>query len=116
MNVPQKFGGLKLVGTLLVVWGVLIVVVSLVIGIVLLTGNFFEGYNRGINLIGWLPIVIGLLNGIPPIVFGEILRLLVDTEYNTRVAIQSAEQARHVAELAVKNSESLMKALSAKNA
>ncbi|MCS6774375.1 MAG: hypothetical protein RMM31_06430 [Anaerolineae bacterium] len=109
MNVPQKFGGLRLIGTILLAWGIIVVAGGLIVGLILLTGNFFEGYNRGINLIGWIPLISGLVNGLPPIVLGKAIHLLVDVEYNTRLAVQSAEQARQIAEVAVKNSESLLK-------
>lgn len=75
----------------------------------LLTGNFWPGYNQGFNMVGLGPVLLGLANGIPLIAFGALLRLLTDIEYSSRVAMQVAEQSRRSAEAAVKNSEMLMK-------
>lgn len=109
MNVPRRYSGLRALGTILMVAGVVVLVLGLVSGLVLLTGNFWPGYNQGFNLIGFGPIVAGVANGIPLIAFGAVLRLLTDVEHNSRTAVQIAEQSRKSAEAAVKNSEMLMK-------
>ncbi|GIV83854.1 MAG: hypothetical protein KatS3mg052_0861 [Candidatus Roseilinea sp.] len=109
MNVPRRYGGLRVLGTILIVAGIVVLVFGLIGGLVLLTGNFWPGYNQGFNMIGWGPVLLGLVNGIPLIAFGALLRLLTDVEYNSRAALQVAEQSRKSAEAAVKNSETLMK-------
>ena len=109
MDVPQKYGGFKILGTVLMIVGVVILAVGLIIGLVLLTGNFWPGYNQGFNLIGWGPVLIGLANGIPLLAFGALLRLLTEVEHNARAAVQMAELSRKSAEVAMKNSEALMK-------
>jgi len=109
MNVPQKYGGFKILGTILMVVGAIILAIGLIVGLVLLTGNFWPGYNQGFNLVGWGPVLIGLANGLPLLVFGVLLRLLTEVEYNSRAAVQMAELSRKSAEVAMKNSEALMK-------
>lgn len=109
MNVPRRYSGLRVLGTILIVAGTVVLVIGLISGLVLLTGNFWPGYNQGFNAVGWGPVLIGLANGIPLIAFGAVLRLLTDVEYNSRAAMQVAEQSRKSAEAAVKNSEMLMK-------
>ncbi|MCS7055820.1 MAG: hypothetical protein NZM18_06555 [Thermoflexales bacterium] len=89
--------------------GIVVLVLGLIIGLILLTGNFWPGYNQGFNMVGWVPVLLGLANGIPLIAFGAVLRLLTDVEYSSRAAMQVAEQSRKSAEAAVKNSEMLMK-------
>jgi hypothetical protein len=113
MNVPQKYGGFRILGTILMVVGAIILAIGLIIGLVLLTGNFWPGYNQGFNLVGWGPVLIGLANGLPLLVFGVLLRLLTEVEYNSRAAVQMAELSRKSAEVAMKNSEALMKSTEA---
>jgi hypothetical protein len=107
--VERKYGILRLIGTLLIIWGVINILIGVVAGIILLTGNFYPGYSEGLNNVGWLPVVIGLGNGIPAVVLGSVLRLLTDVEYNTRAAIASVDSARKASEAAVKNSDMLLK-------
>lgn len=109
MNVPRRYGGLRILGTIFIVAGIVVLVLGLIGGLVLLTGNFWPGYNQGFNMVGWGPVLLGLANGIPLIAFGALLRLLTDVEYSSRVVMQVAEQSRKSAEAAVKNSEMLMK-------
>lgn len=109
MNVPRRYGGLRVLGTILIVVGIIVVMLGLIGGLVLLTGNFWPGYNQGFNMVGWGPLLLGLANGIPLLVLGSLLRLLTDVEYSARAALQVAEQSRRSAEAAVKNSELLMK-------
>jgi len=109
MNVPRRYGGLRVLGTVLIVVGIIVLAIGLISGLVLLTGNFWPGYNQGFNMIGWGPVLLGLANGIPLLAFGAVLRLLTDVEHNSRAAMQVAEQSRKSAEAAVKNSETLMK-------
>jgi hypothetical protein len=113
MDVPQKYGGFKVLGMVLMVVGAVILAVGLIIGLVLLTGNFWPGYNQGFNLIGWGPVLIGLANGVPLLAIGALLRLLTEVEHNSRVAVQMAELSRKSAEVAMKNSEALMKSTEA---
>lgn len=109
MSVPRRYGGLRVLGTILIVAGIVVLVLGLISGLILLTGNFWPGYNQGFNMVGWGPVLLGLANGIPLLAFGAVLRLLTDVEYNSRAAMQVAEQSRKSAEAAVKNSEMLMK-------
>ncbi len=109
MNVPRRYGGLRALGTVLIVAGIIVLVLGLISGLILLTGNFWPGYNQGFNMVGFGPVLIGLANGIPLLAFGAVLRLLTDVEYTSRAAMQVAEQSRKSAEAAVKNSETLVK-------
>jgi hypothetical protein len=113
MDVPQKYGGFKVLGMVLMIVGAVILAVGLIIGLVLLTGNFWPGYNQGFNLIGWGPVLIGLANGVPLLAIGALLRLLTEVEHNSRAAVQMAELSRKSAEIAMKNSEALMKSTEA---
>jgi hypothetical protein len=113
MDVPQKYGGFKVLGMVLMIVGAVILAVGLIIGLVLLTGNFWPGYNQGFNLIGWGPVLIGLANGVPLLAIGALLRLLTEVEHNSRAAVQMAELSRKSAEVAMKNSEALMKSTEA---
>ncbi len=113
MDVPQKYGGFRILGMVLMIVGAVILAVGLIIGLVLLTGNFWPGYNQGFNLIGWGPVLIGLANGVPLLAIGALLRLLTEVEHNSRAAVQVAELSRKSAEIAMKNSEALMKSTEA---
>jgi hypothetical protein len=113
MDVPQKYGGFKVLGMVLMIVGAVILAVGLIIGLVLFTGNFWPGYNQGFNLIGWGPVLIGLANGVPLLAIGALLRLLTEVEHNSRAAVQMAELSRKSAEVAMKNSEALMKSTEA---
>jgi hypothetical protein len=113
MDVPQKYGGFKVLGMVLMIVGAVILAVGLIIGLVLLTGNFWPGYNQGFNLIGWGPVLIGLANGVPLLAIGALLRLLTEVEHSSRAAVQMAELSRKSAEVAMKNSEALMKSTEA---
>lgn len=109
MSVPQRHGGLRFLGLLLMIWGIIVIVLGLVGGLVMLFGNFWPGYNQGINMVGLGPVGLALCNGLPPLVLGAVLRLLTDVDYNSRLAVQSADQSRKAAEAAVKNGELLVK-------
>ncbi len=107
--VERKYGILRLIGTVLIIWGIINIVIGVIAGIALLTGNFYPGYSEGLNNVGWLPVLIGLGNGVPAVVLGSVLRLLTDVEYNTRAAIASVDATRKASEAAVKNSDMLLK-------
>ncbi len=109
MSAAPRHTGLNLIGSVLIVWGIINIAAGVIIGLVLLTGNFYEGYNQGVNLVGIVPIFAGLVNGIPPLVFGKIVHLLTEVEQSARAAAEAAERSRAAAEATVKNSEWLMK-------
>ncbi|MFN3705895.1 MAG: hypothetical protein ACK4WM_07870 [Thermoflexales bacterium] len=109
MSAAPRHTGLRLVGSVLIAWGIVNVAAGVIIGLFLLTGNFYEGYNRGVNLVGFVPIFLGLINGIPPLVFGKIVHLLTEVEQNTRAAAEAAQAMIKHSEWLVKSTETVMR-------
>lgn len=91
MNVPRKYGLLRVIAFLLrlLAWLALLVgIIGAVVGFTALNGYL----ARDVNLPGWLPVVglvvplvVGVVWFVQLYAFGSVLALLIDIEENTRL-------------------------------
>ena len=77
--------------------------------LVLLTSDIYPGWRQGLNIVGWLPLLLGLASGASAIVLGSLSHMITDVEQNTRSVLAATDATRKSSEAAVKNSETLMK-------
>ena len=93
MNVPRKYGLVRVIAALFKILGVII----LIVGIVALVGSLFFGNQ--LRLPQWLTLggavaapLVALVTFVQLYAFGSILSLLVKIEENTRAMLQQPEE------------------------
>jgi len=100
MNVPSKYGLLKVAGWVLIILSVVFLVICIYLS-VLISGATAGMFPGGINILSLIPIIIGVVSFISWIVKATELFALSDAERNSRVNQQSIERVMRLTEVQV---------------
>jgi ABC-type multidrug transport system fused ATPase/permease subunit len=100
MNVPSKYGLLKVAGWLLIILSVVFLAICIYLSVWVggLTADMFPG---GVNILSLIPIIIGVVSFISWIVKANELFALSDAERNSRVNQQAIERVMRLTEVQV---------------
>ena len=101
MNVPSKYGLLRIGGWVLVILGIVFIIACIVGGLAL--GQATSWMGGGSNILTIVVIVFGIANGISWIVKANELLALADVERNTRANQQAIERVMRLTEVQVTN-------------
>lgn len=99
MNVPSKYGLLKIGGWVLVILAIVLIVACIIGGIAL--GQATAWMGGGSNILTIIVIAFGLANGISWLVKANELFALADVERNTRANQQAIERVMRLTEVQV---------------
>ena len=99
MNVPSRYGLLRVVGWILQVLGVVICIACIVGGIALGNATTFAG--SGSNILTIALVAVGVINLVGYLVRGSVLKLLDDMEQRTRANAQAIERVMRLTEVQV---------------
>jgi uncharacterized membrane protein len=101
MNVPSKYGLLKVAGWVLILLSVVFLVLCILASV--WVSGVTAGYEfpGGVNFLALIPIIVGVVSFISWIVKATELFALSDTERNSRVNQQSIERVMRLTEVQV---------------
>ena len=95
MNVPRKYGILRIVAIVYKVLAWVVLAVGVIFGLILLVSaqSMFAGiWFNGMNLIGLVVIIIGLANFASLFITGAMAEAAADAEYTSRINQDMLEQ------------------------
>ncbi len=99
MNVPSRYGLLRVVGWLLRILA-LVILIACIVGAIWISNNV-PAPTSGINILTVLAVVVGIANFIGWWVRGSMLNLLDDVEQRTRANAQAIERVMRLTEVQV---------------
>ena len=99
MNVPSRYGLLRVVGWLLRILA-LVILIACIVGAIWISNNI-PPPGSGINILVPIVIVVGIANFIGWWVRGSMLNLLDDVEQRTRANAQAIERVMRLTEVQV---------------
>lgn len=99
MNVPSRYGLLRVVGWLLRILA-LVILIACIVGAIWISNNTAFAGSGG-NIITPILIVVGIFNFIGWWVRGSVLNLLDDVEQRTRANAQAIERVMRLTEVQV---------------
>jgi ABC-type Na+ efflux pump permease subunit len=105
-KVSQRYGLMKFLGGLYVLFSILLVIGGIIVGWWLYSQNFYPDYRRGLHLIGLIaPIVASILSAIPLFMMGSMANAIADIDRSSRQNEIAIDTTRSVAEKALTASE-----------